>query len=58
MSETHYPQLFCMTRYILCVNVSLYRALNDNIPAAPDIAGIGPERIKFSADLFLGIFLV
>lgn len=58
MSETHYPQLFCMTRYILCVNVSSLRALNDNVPSAPDMAGIDPERIKFSVGLFLGIFLV
>ena len=58
MSETHYPQLFCMTRYILSVNDSQRREPHDNVASAPDMAGIDPERIKFSAGLFLGIFLV
>lgn len=58
MSETHYPQLFCMTRYILGLNNCSSRREQDNVPPTPDTAGIDPSRIKFYSALFLRLFLV
>ena len=57
MSGTHYPQLFCMTRYILGLNNYSCRSLPDNVPPTPDTAGIDPNRIKLSDGIFLGLFL-
>lgn len=52
MSGTHYPQLFCMTRYILGLNDYGHPLQQDNVPPAPDRAGIDPGRIKIIYGIF------
>lgn len=57
MSDTHYPQLFCMTRYIIMLNGHNAYCKWNKALAGPDSAGIDPDQIKSSLRFFLRLFL-